>query len=88
MLMTKRALLWQAIKYMFVLVAFAFVFVLFRSLGGPSVSGNPQEAFEDVVTSQTALRRYNGQRVWVTRLSEQQRQQAEICHQEPDVPHS
>lgn len=76
MVMTKRTLLWQAIKFMFVFLAFAFMFVLFRSLGGPSVSGSPLEVFDDVAISQTALRRYANQRVWVTRLSDRQRQQA------------
>ena len=74
--MTKRTLLWQAIKSMFIFVAFAFVFVLFRSLSGAPLTGSTLESFDDVVISQTALRRDNGERVWVTRLSDRQRQQA------------
>lgn len=77
MSMTKRTLLWQAIKFMFIFVAFAFVFVLFRSLSGPPMTGSTLQSFDDVVISQTALRRDNGERVWVTRLSEMQRQQAQ-----------
>lgn len=78
MSMTKRNLLWQAIKMMFVLVAAGFVFVLFRSLGGPATSSAPIGAFDDVVTSQTAFRRYANERVWVTRLSDIQRNQAKV----------
>ena len=75
-MMTKRTLLWQAIKTMFVLLAFAFVFVLFRSLGGPSAVSESTVLYDDVVLGQTALRRNDGSRVWVTRLSDLQRQQA------------
>lgn len=75
MAMSKRDLLWQAIKYMFVLVAFAFMFVLFRSLGGPSHTSGSVATYDDVVIGQTALRRNQHQRVWVTRLSDIQRQQ-------------
>lgn len=76
MVMTKRNLLWQAIKFMFVFVAFAFVFVLFRSVSGPSLNGSPSVVFDDVAVGQTTLRRNDFQRVWVTRLSDEQRQQA------------
>lgn len=75
MAMSKRALLWQAIKFMFVLLAFAFMFVLFRSLGGPSINSGSVDTYDDVVIGQTALRRNQNQRVWVTRLSDLQRQQ-------------
>lgn len=75
--MTRRTLLWQAIKYMFVLLAFAFVFILFRSLGGPELASNHVTAFDDVVVGETALRRQQGVRLWVTRLSDLQRQQAQ-----------
>lgn len=76
MSMTKRTLLWQSIKFMFVFVAFAFVFVLFRSLSGPSLTGSSSSTFDDVAIGQTALRRNERQRVWVTRLSDVQRLQA------------
>jgi len=60
---------------MLIIILFAFVFVLFRSLGGPSLTKQSEVAFDDVQIGQTAMRRINGVRVWATRLSAEQRQQ-------------
>lgn len=74
--MSRRDVLIRAVKGMFAILALAFLFVLLRSLSGPSVISDPAAAFDDVQIGQTALRRYQGQRVWATRLSKPQRQQA------------
>lgn len=79
--MNKVQILSRLIRAMFGLLILVFFFVLFRSLGGPAYEVNSGTdsiaAFDDVVIGQTALRRFAGQRVWVTRLSELQRSQAE-----------
>ncbi len=71
-----RQRLQRTIKLMFLGLILAFVFVLLRSLSGPSNFTNPKTLFDDVVIGQTAARRLGNQRVWVTRLSDEQRQQA------------
>lgn len=61
---------------MLLVLVLGFLFVLFRSLSGPSItSSNAQNAFDNVVVGQTALRRSGKQRLWVTRLSDVQRAQ-------------
>jgi len=57
---------------MLLLLGLAFLFVLFRSLSGPSLTSSAGDAFDNVVIGQTALRRIGQQRVWVTRLSKSQ----------------
>jgi len=75
--MDKRTILWRAIRAMLLLLLLGFLFVLFRSLSGPSTtSSNAASVFDNVVTGQTALRRLGSQRLWVTRLSDAQRRQA------------
>jgi len=54
---------------MFGILLLAFAFVLFRSLGGPSLTVSVDSPFDDVEIGETTLRRYQGQRVWVSRLS-------------------
>ena len=73
--MTKRELLGNTIRSMLVIALFAFVFVLFRSLSGPSLTSQSEVAFDDVQIGETAMRRALGARVWVTRLSPAQRSQ-------------
>jgi len=73
----RRAALTIAVKAMFVVIAAAFLYVLLRSLAGPSLISNPQRVFDDVQIGQTALRRFNGERVWATRLTQTQRQNAQ-----------
>jgi len=73
--MDKRFVLSRLIRAMLALLGFAFLFVLFRSVSGPSLTSSPSNAFDNVVIGQTALRRSGGQRVWVTRLSEAQKRQ-------------
>lgn len=75
--MDKRRVLWGLIRAMLLALVLGFLFVLFRSLGGPSnTSSNAQSVFDNVVAGQTALRRQGKQRFWATRLSEPQRAQA------------
>ncbi len=62
---------------MLLALVLAFLFVLFRSLSGPSnTSSSAQSVFDNVVVGQTALRRSGKQRLWATRLSDAQRGQA------------
>ena len=75
--MTRRSVLLKAVKGMFLFLILAFLYVLFRSLSGPSMVTNPAKVFDDIQVGQTGLRRYQGERVWVTRLSSQQKTQAD-----------
>lgn len=61
---------------MLILLALGFVFVLLRSLSGPSYTSTSNAAFDNVVIGQTALRRLGSERVWVTRLSQSHVRQA------------
>ncbi len=63
------------IKLMFLALVLVFLFVLFRSLGGPSRIAVTANLFDDVVIGQTAPRRVGSDKVWVTRLSSAQRNQ-------------
>ncbi len=74
--MNKRVVLSRAIRGMLIVLCLAFLFVLFRSLTGPSITASTASVFDNVVIGQTALRRVDRQRVWVTRLSSAQRRQA------------
>ncbi len=64
------------IKLMFLTLAMAFTFVLFRSLSGPSNFSNTVNLFDDIEVGQTAVRRAGREKVWVTRLSPQHADQA------------
>ena len=66
-----RTTLVNLVRAMFGALALVFVFVLLRSLGGPALSTSVNSPFDDVEIGETALRRYQGQRVWVSRLSPQ-----------------
>lgn len=74
--MDKRVVLGGLIRAMLALLVLAFIFVLFRSLSGPSLTSSPNAVFDNVVIGQTALRRLARERVWVTRLSSAQVRQA------------
>jgi len=76
--LNRRNILGQLIRTMLVLMLMAFIYVLLRSLGGPSKTSNTGSAFDDVVIGQTTLRRYQGKRVWATRISNAQREQAKL----------
>lgn len=67
--MTRRELLGNSIRFMLIFALFAFVFVLFRSLSGPSLTGQSTVEFTDVQIGETTIRRIQSTRVWVTRLS-------------------
>jgi len=71
--MTRRDALTKLVKGMFTLLILAFLYVLFRSLSGPSILEESNTVFDDVQDGQTVLRRVNGTRVWATRLSASQR---------------
>jgi len=62
---------------MFAILGLAFLFVLLSSLSGPKITQKPAKVFDDVVTGQTALRRYAGTRVWATRLGPRLRKHAQ-----------
>ncbi len=68
--------LWRIIKVMFLILFVAFVYVL---LSGTRVNGlydkQPKKKFGNINIGETVLRTHKGQRVWVTRISEQQRRQ-------------
>lgn len=74
--MDKRVLLGRIIRAMLISLGLAFVFVLFRSLGGPSITSSSGDVFDNVVIGQTTLRRLDSRRLWVTRLSKSQVRQA------------
>lgn len=77
--MDKRVVLSRIIRAMLTLLVLAFLYILFRSLSGPSLSSNTGGVFDNVVIGQTALRRISAQRVWVTRLSKSQvRERAQL----------
>ena len=71
-----REVLLRIVKTMFAVLLLAFLFVLFRSLSGPSRLTAPETAFDDVEVGETALRRIGSERVWATRLSALHRSQA------------
>ena len=75
--MNRRQLLLNAVKGMFIVLGLAFAYVLIRSLSGPSLVANPAAVFDDIEYGQTAPRRFQGQKVWATRLTPALRRQAD-----------
>ncbi len=61
---------------MFLILIVSVAFVLLRSTSGVSAINNPKQLFDDVAYGQTALRRAQQTRVWVTRINQVLRQQA------------
>jgi len=76
----KRQRLGLAVRVMLTLLVLAFLFIFFRGLGDASVSGPDAEEEMSVTLAlslgQTGLRRHEGRRVWVTRISKAQRLEA------------
>lgn len=73
----QRETLISLVKGAFVLLGFAFLSVLVSGLRGPPEQGialgsQDAQTFANLPLGATELRRLNGQRVWVTRLSDQQ----------------
>ena len=66
-----RTLLIRLVRAMFGILILAFVLILFRSLAGANLTTSVNSPFDDVEIGETTLRRYQGKRVWVTRLSPQ-----------------
>ena len=64
-----RQLLRRLITAGFSLLLIGFVYILVRGLGGGPELDRPAE-FSDITIGQTAKRRLQGQRVWVTRFDQ------------------
>lgn len=74
----QREILSALVKGAFLLLILGFVWILLSSLRGlpqqtTAVESADTDAFASLALGATELRRLNAQRVWVTRLSEQQR---------------
>jgi len=78
--MTRQRALLTLVKAMFAILVLGFLFILLRSLR--SLTTSTGSVFDDVVFGQTALRRYQGERVWATRLNPELEKQAQRL-----VPH-
>ena len=65
---------------MFAVVIVAFVYVLLRSLS-PTID-DETELFQNIVEGQTAMRRLDGRRVWISHLSERQRRALQTMPEE------
>lgn len=74
--MNKRIILSRLIRVMLIVLGLAFVFILLRSVSGPALMSNSSATFDDIHAGQTALRRFESKKVWVTRLSKIQIRQA------------
>jgi len=78
--MNKRQTLALVVRSMLLVLALSFMYIFFRGIGGAQVedlNGGEQEAIiNKLLVGQTTLRRYAGKRVWISRLSPEQRQQA------------
>ena len=83
-----KELLIRLVRTMFLILVLAFVFVLLRSLGGPSLTTSVASPFDDVEIGETAIRRYQGQRVWVTRFSSQLRRELKAVDAVVINPHT
>lgn len=78
----RRQVLVRLVKGMFTLLGLAFIYVLFRGLGG--IGGDPRPApadFSNIAPGQTVAARVGGQTVWLSRLTE--RQKLELLQLEP-----
>jgi len=65
---------------MLILLLLGFLYVFFRGVGGTTVSrsdtGTENSLTESLLLGQTGLRRFEGERIWITRVSPAQREQA------------
>ena len=59
------------VKLLFGFLIAAFFFALLSSLRGPSLTIDSPKLFDDVELGETAMRRLDGKRVWVTRWTKQ-----------------
>jgi len=69
----QRKTLSQLVGTMFALLFAAFLFVLLNSLFGGDQGNVTNKAFSNLEPGQTKLIRFNGQRVWATRLTDRDR---------------
>jgi len=83
-----KELLIRLVRAMFLILVLAFAFILLRSLGGPSLTTSVSSPFDDVEIGETTIRRYQGQRVWVTRFSSQLRRELKSVDEVVINPHS
>ena len=83
-----RSHLSRLVLAMFGLLLFGFVFILVGSLRAPAISEaiTDVEKFAEVAIGQTVLRRIEGRRVWLTRLSESQRHAATLLQEQLVYP--
>jgi hypothetical protein len=69
---------------MFLLLALGFVLVLFKSLEpvleAPQQGARIDEMFTDVALGQTKMQRYQGRRVWVSRINQDIRQNMSLLN--------
>jgi len=78
---SRRRALWRAIKLMLLVLLLAFVYVLLSatrvnttaSFSDASNDKQQSKLVSNINIGETVLRTYQGQRVWITRFSEQQR---------------
>ena len=68
MLFRSRRILKSSVGGMFALLVMAFVWSFFSGLFGPSVSDTNGDVYAGIAPGETAMRRIQGERVWVTRL--------------------
>ena len=69
-----KVTLWRIIKVMFLLLLFAFAYVLFSGTRVSSPSDQqPQGEFNNINVGETVLRTLQSRRVWLTHISDQQR---------------
>lgn len=71
---SRRKQLKRLVSGMFALLVLAFVFVSLQSLTGVESDNSRQQSLslEQLPVGQTVLRRVDGRRLWITRLSDQQ----------------
>ena len=75
--MAKRQLLSRVISVMLTLLLFGFIYILFAGLGTNAnkeqqTTDKKNQTPFDLEPGQTEIRRHQGQRIWVTKLSTQQ----------------
>lgn len=78
----RRVALWRIIKMMLLMLLLAFVYILLSGSGVNAPHDGQQSTdeqelaiFDNINNSETVFRLYKGQRVWITRVSEAQRDQ-------------
>ena len=83
-----KPLLLRLIKVMFGLLLIAFAYILIVGIGGSNVSKsqNSDKQFASVAQGQSRLLRLRGERAWLTRLNDVQRDQLSLLDEELSNP--